>query len=118
MKYQHVDPEEAVKIHTDVQAKKSVAIHWGTFALASEVSTTVVTVSQWVSDTGWDSGIGVPGSVFRNQTRIWTCVVITVVNVNYDGKLLISKTIFIYSEKTFIAQGLVNYVYNQKYAWS
>ncbi|XP_019814188.2 N-acyl-phosphatidylethanolamine-hydrolyzing phospholipase D isoform X2 [Bos indicus] len=36
MKYQHVDPEEAVKIHIDVQAKKSVAIHWGTFALANE----------------------------------------------------------------------------------
>ncbi|KAM6303978.1 N-acyl-phosphatidylethanolamine-hydrolyzing phospholipase D isoform 1-T1 [Podargus strigoides] len=36
MKYQHVDPEEAVRIHIDVQAKKSVAIHWGTFALANE----------------------------------------------------------------------------------
>lgn len=38
MKYQHVDPEEAVRIHIDVQTKKSVAIHWGTFALANEVS--------------------------------------------------------------------------------
>uniref|UniRef100_A0A8B9USI3 N-acyl-phosphatidylethanolamine-hydrolyzing phospholipase D n=1 Tax=Anas zonorhyncha TaxID=75864 RepID=A0A8B9USI3_9AVES len=37
MKHQHVDPEEAVRIHIDVQAKKSVAIHWGTFALANEV---------------------------------------------------------------------------------
>lgn len=36
MKHQHVDPEEAVRIHIDVQAKKSVAIHWGTFALANE----------------------------------------------------------------------------------
>ncbi|XP_043944449.1 N-acyl-phosphatidylethanolamine-hydrolyzing phospholipase D [Protopterus annectens] len=36
MKYQHVDPEEAVRIHIDVQAKKSVGIHWGTFALANE----------------------------------------------------------------------------------
>ncbi|XP_061053613.1 N-acyl-phosphatidylethanolamine-hydrolyzing phospholipase D isoform X2 [Eubalaena glacialis] len=36
MKYQHVDPEEAVKIHIDVQTKRSVAIHWGTFALANE----------------------------------------------------------------------------------
>ena len=70
MKYQHVVPAEAVKTDTDVQTKRSVAIHWGTFALASEVSTTVVTVSQCVSDTGWDSGISVPGSVFRNQTRI------------------------------------------------
>lgn len=38
MKYQHVDPEEAVRIHIDVQTRKSVAIHWGTFALANEVS--------------------------------------------------------------------------------
>nr|XP_033815516.1 N-acyl-phosphatidylethanolamine-hydrolyzing phospholipase D isoform X1 [Geotrypetes seraphini] len=36
MKYQHVNPEEAVRIHIDVQSKSSVAIHWGTFALANE----------------------------------------------------------------------------------
>ncbi|XP_041833736.1 N-acyl-phosphatidylethanolamine-hydrolyzing phospholipase D isoform X2 [Melanotaenia boesemani] len=36
MKGQHVDPEEAVQIHQDLQAKESVAIHWGTFALAYE----------------------------------------------------------------------------------
>ncbi|XP_061107508.1 N-acyl-phosphatidylethanolamine-hydrolyzing phospholipase D [Conger conger] len=36
MQSQHVDPEEAVRIHIDVQAKQSVAIHWGTFALAHE----------------------------------------------------------------------------------
>nr|XP_006013704.1 PREDICTED: N-acyl-phosphatidylethanolamine-hydrolyzing phospholipase D [Latimeria chalumnae] len=36
MKFQHVDPEEAVRIHIAVQAKRSVAIHWGTFALANE----------------------------------------------------------------------------------
>lgn len=39
MKGQHVDPEEAVQIHQDLQAKHSVAIHWGTFALAYEVRT-------------------------------------------------------------------------------
>ena len=37
MQGQHVDPEEAVQIHQDLQAKQSVAIHWGTFALAYEV---------------------------------------------------------------------------------
>lgn len=42
MKHQHVDPEEAVRIHIDVQAKKSVAIHWGTFALANEVHLSTV----------------------------------------------------------------------------
>ncbi|KAM4676776.1 N-acyl-phosphatidylethanolamine-hydrolyzing phospholipase D isoform 2-T2 [Discoglossus pictus] len=36
MKSQHVDPEEAVRIHADVRAKKSVGVHWGTFALANE----------------------------------------------------------------------------------
>ncbi|KAL4640740.1 N-acyl-phosphatidylethanolamine-hydrolyzing phospholipase D-like [Arapaima gigas] len=36
MRSQHVDPEEAVCIHVDVRAKHSVAIHWGTFALAYE----------------------------------------------------------------------------------
>jgi len=33
---QHVDPEEAVLIHKDIKSKLSVAIHWGTFALAHE----------------------------------------------------------------------------------
>lgn len=36
MKYQHADPEDAVRIHIDLQTKRSVAIHWGTFALANE----------------------------------------------------------------------------------
>ncbi|XP_075064849.1 N-acyl-phosphatidylethanolamine-hydrolyzing phospholipase D-like isoform X1 [Mixophyes fleayi] len=36
MKSQHVNPEEAVRIHADVRAKKSIGIHWGTFALANE----------------------------------------------------------------------------------
>ena len=34
---QHIDPEEAVKIHMDVKSKKSLAVHWGTFPLADEV---------------------------------------------------------------------------------
>ena len=32
----HIHPSEAVKIHEQVRSKKSVAIHWGTFALAEE----------------------------------------------------------------------------------
>lgn len=38
MRDQHVDPEEAVKIHMDVQSMKSFGIHWGTFAMTDEVT--------------------------------------------------------------------------------
>ena len=37
MKYQHIDPEEAVKIHIEVNSKKSFGVHWGTFAMTDEV---------------------------------------------------------------------------------
>ncbi|CAF2684203.1 unnamed protein product [Rotaria sp. Silwood2] len=36
MQGQHVSPDEAVQIHIDVQSKKSIGIHWGTWALANE----------------------------------------------------------------------------------
>ncbi len=36
MKASHVNPEEAVQVHQDLQAKFSVAIHWGTFILTDE----------------------------------------------------------------------------------
>lgn len=36
MQGQHVDPEQAVQIHLDVHAKRSIGIHWGTFELADE----------------------------------------------------------------------------------
>eukprot|EP00981_Chlorochromonas_danica_P008845 scaffold2312_cov165-Ochromonas_danica.AAC.85 len=36
MKNVHCNPEEAVKIHEDLRAKQSMAIHWGTFPMTSE----------------------------------------------------------------------------------
>ena len=38
MKMSHCNIPEAVKIHQDIKAKKSLAIHWGTFKLSYEVN--------------------------------------------------------------------------------
>jgi N-acyl-phosphatidylethanolamine-hydrolysing phospholipase D len=36
MKKHHANPEEAVQIHKDLQAKTSIGVHWGTFRLSDE----------------------------------------------------------------------------------
>jgi L-ascorbate metabolism protein UlaG (beta-lactamase superfamily) len=36
MNVSHAHPTEAVKIHQDLHVDKSIAIHWGTFALSEE----------------------------------------------------------------------------------
>ena len=36
MKTMHINPEEAVRIHQEVDSRLSLAIHWGTFPLTAE----------------------------------------------------------------------------------
>ena len=36
MATQHIDPAEALRIHHDLGAKRSMGIHWGTFELTDE----------------------------------------------------------------------------------
>ncbi|MSR13824.1 MAG: MBL fold metallo-hydrolase [Gammaproteobacteria bacterium] len=36
MQASHMNPEEAVQVHLDLQARRSVAMHWGTFVLTDE----------------------------------------------------------------------------------
>ena len=36
MRHHHMNPDEAVQVHLDVNSRKSVAMHWGTFILTDE----------------------------------------------------------------------------------
>ena len=36
MKFDHVNPDEAILIHQDLKSKVSFGIHWGTFKLTLE----------------------------------------------------------------------------------
>jgi len=47
MHYQHVDPDEAWKIHNDVSAYNSIGVHWGTFKLSREVCVSAVVLVEF-----------------------------------------------------------------------
>ena len=51
----HVNPAEAVRIHTDLKATASMAIHWGTFSLSAEG---VVTPMHALAEARREAGIG------------------------------------------------------------
>lgn len=36
MKHSHINPEEAVRIHQDIDSQFSIGVHWGTFVLTTE----------------------------------------------------------------------------------
>ena len=55
MKTVHVDPAEAVLIHKDLNAKVSMAIHWGAFILSAEG---VLTPTQDLAEARDAAGIG------------------------------------------------------------
>ena len=38
MKWNHVDPEQAIQIHYDIRSEISLGIHWGTFMLGATES--------------------------------------------------------------------------------
>lgn len=38
MRFEHMDPVEAVQAHLDLKPKQSIAVHWGTFHLGDETS--------------------------------------------------------------------------------
>ena len=71
MKYQHVQPSEAVQIHLDVSSRFSLAIHWGTFALANEVlSSLPLPFADWLSiSVLFGSSAQIEGSVGKGSTR-------------------------------------------------
>jgi N-acyl-phosphatidylethanolamine-hydrolysing phospholipase D len=44
MRHEHTDPEEAMQAHSELGARRSIALHWGTFQLGDE--TAAVTVAE------------------------------------------------------------------------
>ena len=68
MAAQHTDPEEAVKIMLDLEAKRAIGIHWGCFQLTDEArEEPVALLAQALRERGVDPlrfPAAAPGDVF------------------------------------------------------
>jgi L-ascorbate metabolism protein UlaG (beta-lactamase superfamily) len=58
----HLDPEEAVQVHLDMKARRSIAMHWGTFLLADDP---LHEAPQLLEQAKKNAGVG--GDLFRVQ---------------------------------------------------
>ena len=56
----HMNPAEAVRAHLDVQARQSVAMHWGTFQLTDEARNDPLVALEAARNES-----GVPANAFR-----------------------------------------------------
>jgi L-ascorbate metabolism protein UlaG (beta-lactamase superfamily) len=57
MRYVHMDPEEAVRAHVDLEARQSLAMHWGTFQLTPEgIDAPVQALAKSLADRGITAG--------------------------------------------------------------
>ncbi len=57
LKDQHVNPAEAVQIHRDLRAKRSVGVHWGTFEISDEsLDQPPIDLAQAAREQGLQSG--------------------------------------------------------------
>ncbi len=70
MRPQHCNPAEAVQIHRDLQADRSIAMHWGCFQLTDEARTAPVEALREALDLA-----GIPPDRFRAVEPGETCVV-------------------------------------------